>query len=402
MRRAIRCTTAALAVALLTGCGSTAPPAPNAGDDAARLLDAALAEAETVSSGLRRWILERAKDGAETLDTLDRAGRAVEIRLARALADLHQHARAAAGARTGVLIFDRGEWRAPRDGERLDDRVVLLVHGLDEPGDIWDDLAPALADAGHAVVRFEYPNDQRIAASADLLAAALHGLKNRGVERASIVAHSMGGLAARDVLTRDEYYNGDAAPADGSLPAVPALVLCGTPNDGSPVASLRLIAEVREHALRFARTGDPADLAGFLADGAGQAARDLETGSAFLRDLNSRPRPRNVAITCVVAEMAPNERNNLDDLFESDFAQRWLGGAGEDAAGVVRALTREIGDGVVPAASARLEGAAIVRVHANHRSMLRLLPGEGVLAAITGEPLAPPPAIRAVLDSLER
>src|SRR5690606_22566445 len=49
------------------------------------------------------------------------------------------------------------------------DRVVLLVHGLDEPGDIWDDLTPALHEAGHTVVRFNYPNDQDPALSADAL-----------------------------------------------------------------------------------------------------------------------------------------------------------------------------------------------------------------------------------------
>ena len=52
-------------------------------------------------------------------------------------------------------------------------RVVMLVHGLDEPGGIWDQLAPALVADGHTVVRFEYANDQAIAISAGDLIEAL-------------------------------------------------------------------------------------------------------------------------------------------------------------------------------------------------------------------------------------
>lgn len=387
-------------IAPLVGCGGQGPRRDPAGD-AARLLDAALVEAESVSSGLRHWLLEHVRSGADSLDAIDRATREIESRLARALYDLRIGARAVADVRTGVFVFDTRTWRAPHDGERLGGEVVLLVHGLDEPGDIWDELAPALADAGHAVARFDYPNDQRIAASADLLAAALEGLKARGVGRVSIVAHSMGGLVARDVLTRIKYYNSDAAPAGGGrFPAVSRLILCGTPNAGATLASLQVVAEVREQALRFARSGDVRDLAGFLADGGGQAGRDLAPGSEFLRDLNARQTPANIAITCIVAEMAPAERNSLDDLLESDFARRWLGEEAGDAGGALRALAREVGDGVVPAASATLPGAEIVRVYANHRSMLVTLPGEGALAAVTGAPVAPPPAIREIVTRL--
>lgn len=36
-------------------------------------------------------------------------------------------------------------WRAVQPSETLPSRVVVLVHGLDESGFVWDDLAPALA-----------------------------------------------------------------------------------------------------------------------------------------------------------------------------------------------------------------------------------------------------------------
>ena len=54
----------------------------------------------------------------------------------------------------------------------LPSQVVLLLHGLDEPGDVWSDVAAELDAAGHAVVRFNYRNDQHPTLSADDLYAA--------------------------------------------------------------------------------------------------------------------------------------------------------------------------------------------------------------------------------------
>ncbi|RMH26783.1 MAG: alpha/beta fold hydrolase [Planctomycetota bacterium] len=382
--------TGALVTAALAGCGRATP---------ADRLDRLVREASSVAQGVRRWLVERAHLSAETLESLaDQA----EARFAQTLGDLRAGAAAVADARVGVRVFNNGAWRRLRDDERLPADIVLLVHGLDEPGDIWDDLAPALVGAGHAVVRFDYPNDQAIRRSSDLLAAALAGLRARGAGSVSIVAHSMGGLLARDALTRAEIYNGRAdQPDESSLPDVSRLILCGTPNTGSPLASLRVIAEVREQVLRLAAGGfRPDELLGAIADGAGQAGRDLAVGSAFLNDLNARPAPSGVEITCIVAQMAPADRNTLDDLLESDFARRWLGEAGERAAADLRAALNSIGDGVVPVASARLAGVEdVVTVHANHRTMLVTLDAERLLSPITGEP-ADPPAIRVILDRL--
>lgn len=46
--------------------------------------------------------------------------------------------------------------------------VVLLIHGLDEPGRVWLNLAPVLDDKGYTVMFMSYPNDQKIRASAGL------------------------------------------------------------------------------------------------------------------------------------------------------------------------------------------------------------------------------------------
>ena len=43
--------------------------------------------------------------------------------------------------------------------------TIVLIHGLDDPGKVWMNLAPALAGESFDVWLMHYPNDQPIAAS---------------------------------------------------------------------------------------------------------------------------------------------------------------------------------------------------------------------------------------------
>ncbi|MFI4897654.1 MAG: esterase/lipase family protein [Phycisphaerales bacterium JB059] len=268
----------------------------------------------------------------------------------------------------GLRVLEGDAWARP--GASLPEHIVLLVHGLDEPGSIWDQLAPALRDAGYTPVRFDYPNDQAVADSAQRLDAALRRLDALGVGRVSIVAHSMGGLVSRDALTRPSLLE----RADPPRAPVDRLITLGTPHAGSPWAGWRWAAELREQAERL--MGEPLleaeDLYRFSFDGEGEAGADLRPGSPFLTDLNARPNPENVAITCIVGTLItppPGASAELNRL----------------------ALT--LGDGVVPVPSAQLEGCDdIVFLRANHRGMVRSLPFNSGNAA--------PPAIRVVLDRL--
>lgn len=300
---------------------------------------------------------------------------AIDLALDRAAERLRQRARDEAADRFGLFDFnpdaDLPWMRIP---DELPDRVVLLVHGLDETGGIWSDLAPALHDAGHTVVRFDYPNDQPITRSAESLARALDELSSRGVTRVDVVAHSMGGLVTREAITRPAF-----AP---SADPVERLITIGTPHHGAPLARLRIVAELRDQAVQWAtgaRTGSI--LTNHLADGAGEAGRDLTPGSPFLEDLNARTLPERIRCTSIVGCALPRSLSRL---------------APQGLSGAILAL----GDGVVPDDATTLDGVDdVVRVDAHHRAMLtRTL----VDQALAPDPDAPPPAIPIILDRLEQ
>jgi pimeloyl-ACP methyl ester carboxylesterase len=318
----------------------------------------------------------------------------------------------AGGARdAGLLVLDERKRNAPGDahwrrlapGERLPERIVLLVHGLDEPGSIWDDLAPALAAAGLRPVRFEYPNDQRIGASAELLFQWMHELSLRGVARLDIVAHSMGGLVVRDCLTRDDCCAGGLAPSDGR-PAIDRIITVGAPWQGAPMANMQLVSEVREQVMRWfgSDRATPLGALGFLRDGAGEAADDLLPGSAFLTELNSRPWPPGLRLTVIYGEMGGDDARALSTAIDEQSVRgltRFLGL--DEAAARVEAWSAQLGDGVVPVESAQCPGATdVVRLAANHRLMLKRLPGEHAARDGVGVSPAVAPAIPVILDRL--
>ena len=231
---------------------------------------------------------------------------------------------------------------------------VVLVHGLDEPGSIWDVLIPVLNAAGFEVWEFRYPNDQAIDRSADFLAE--HWLALDSKRPVALVGHSMGGLVIRDFVTRWRHPVGQPERLGG--PPVSGVILGGTPNQGSEFARFRVMLELRDQLPHMADRPYPAFAA--LRDGTGVAKIDLRPGSDFLAELNARPWPQQVRILLI--------------------------------AGLLLESTELLGDGVVPLESVKLAHAPEpVVVQASHRGMfVSLLGGD-----------AEPPAIAVVLDTLD-
>jgi pimeloyl-ACP methyl ester carboxylesterase len=261
---------------------------------------------------------------------------------------------------------------------------VVLVHGLDEPGTIWDDLVPALRTAGHEVWEFRYPNDQGIDRSARYLASHWPALP---VDRPVVlVGHSMGGLVARDFVARLRHPVGVAPLVAG--PAVAGVIVVGTPNRGSEWARLRVWLELRDQFPTY--QGRRFSLFAALRDGTGEAKIDLRPDSDFLRDLNDRPWPAEVPILAIAGRLLAPAADLAEGLeaaataigspeLQRRLAAWWSGIGGE------------LGDGVVSLESARLPGGPPpLVVDASHRGMLARL--------LASDP--EPPAIAPILGTL--
>jgi pimeloyl-ACP methyl ester carboxylesterase len=267
---------------------------------------------------------------------------------------------------------------------------VVLVHGLDDPGKVWRSLAPELCDQGFDVWLMQYPNDQPIAESARLLFEELKGLEEESIDRVAIVAHSMGGLVSREMLTSLE--TGYAASArDGVVPEVSTLVLVGTPNHGSPLARFRVFAEWRDQLARLTK-GEASWLGGIL-DGAGEAKIDLLPGSRFLTELNRRPHPDGVEMLIIAGIASPWSEGDIESWIDEqrqDASEDRADTLDELRAGLV-SLTQGVGDGLVSVESSRLEGVEHQTVDGTHLSMIR---------TFTSDSERIPPAVPIIVDRL--
>lgn len=253
----------------------------------------------------------------------------------------------------GIYEYHAEGWK-PTDWKFNGEKVVLLIHGLDDAGYIWRQCTPYLLEKDFEVIKIEYANDDSIDRSTAFLAEQLKKLKKAEIDQLSIVAHSMGGLLSRNVLTHPDYFKGDARGGD-EFPAIQRLITVGTPNKGSKFSKMRWMAELREQSVKFIRR--ETHLFHFKFDGDGEAAIDLYPESPFLKKLNSRKLPEHVDFTIIAGEVSQNTIDAMQEKTES---------MENDFPGIKRSIKRfrkywtrksnELGDGVVSIDSARLEG----------------------------------------------
>lgn len=248
---------------------------------------------------------------------------------------------------------------------------VVLVHGVDEPGGIFDELTSALQEAGFRAVEFRYPNDQAIDRSSELLADYWPQLT--GSDKIVLIGHSMGGLVIRDFITRLRHPVDSEPVLEG--PDVAAALLIATPNQGSEWARLRVWLELRDHL-----AGDEQrrfSLFAALRDGTGAAKIDLRPGSRFLTELNNRPWPSRVPIRLIGGQLelpTPEMQAGMDELASTIGDEQWS----QRFSAWLNGPLDQLGDGVVPVEALALREAPEPDiVMASHRGMLRSGPLNG-------------------------
>jgi pimeloyl-ACP methyl ester carboxylesterase len=193
-----------------------------------------------------------------------------------------------------------------------------------------------------------------------------------------VLAHSMGGLVARDYIERDDYAGG-----------VDHLIMLGTPNAGSRWAAYRWALEVQEHYHLW--KSDPNwRWTWAITDGLGEAGRDLKPTSTFLKSLNARPRRAGVKYTIVAGDqhpavpMAANAIDGAANVVPARAANWWgfrqTETALHHAAEKVRAHTGS-SDGPVSVKSTRLDGVDdVVVLPADHAALYYPVDGKAPVA----------------------
>ncbi|WP_024801909.1 triacylglycerol lipase [Nocardia sp. BMG51109] len=166
---------------------------------------------------------------------------------------------------------------------------VVLVHGTWGNRHSWDALAPKLKAAGHCVFALDYGRDTSslygsqpgvygtgdIRASSGELAEFIERVRAATrSERVDIVAHSQGGLVARQYMR----FGGGVDPAAPERNTVRQLITVGATNHGTTASNLGYLLP----------TGSAAEpSADMVARVLGPAAAQQLVGSEFLNTLNA-------------------------------------------------------------------------------------------------------------------
>ncbi len=294
-------------------------------------------------TGISIPVPELAQKGREWLETLIAKSRS-------------EHA-----SRFGLFSYQSsGNWIK---AETLSSSAVILVHGLDEPGWIWDDLAPLLQQDGVPVYSWNYANDQDPRQSGIEFRQALHEFRLRGLEHALIVAHSMGGLVTKTAMCINQ---------EIIVPDIQTIISVGTPFNGSPFARFRWFAELKELSIRAFRDGITIDEA--LSDGTGEAGKALLPDSEYIQWLNEQKLPPTIHWLAIAGKIAAAEQEMMQIPTrlpsELKFAEPWF----HKCQTSWRSMKDEFGDGVVSVDSALPEWANDKKtIEGNHHGMLHRL-----------------------------
>lgn len=187
----------------------------------------------------------------------------------------------------------------------VNDRIVVFVHGLNSHPHTVRELCSIVRSHGMACGSFNYPNDQPIEQSGQLLSKELRAFAKRHPQRkVALVTYSMGGLVARVAIENPELDPGN----------VSRLIMVAPPNHGSALSQFAFGLDIWEYMDPGVRQENVCLFYSTIEDGLAEATVDLEPGSIFLTKLNRRPRNPEVQYSIFLGAGAPCTKKELDDV----------------------------------------------------------------------------------------
>ena len=229
-------------------------------------------------------------------------------------------------------------------------RTVVFIHGI---GSNCSATFESFIDECKArdiqAITFDYPNQGPIAKSGERFAAELQKLERDSPKlKYAIIAHSMGGLVTRAALEGAEI----------GLSGVTDIVAIATPNDGSRLATYAPYLRSVDALLAFSPRKT------ILAEGLGEAGRDLHPDSEFIRSLRGKPRVAGVRYHIVVGKKGFIDSEDLPKVAAEigRLASARFGKTAEEGErikreiGEMEEIVNGAGDGAVALKRARLAG----------------------------------------------
>ena len=232
--------------------------------------------------------------------------------------------------------------------------VVILLHGFNsKPEDVLALLAPA-RELKRPCGTFAYPNDHTLRESAELLAKELDSFAQQHPRRRVVlVCHSMGGLVARACVENPTLDPGN----------VDQMIMIAPPTHGTLVAHFAAGTDLWEHWLARSDGWPWTRLRDSIVDGMGEAADELRPGSAFLTELNGRPRNPGIRYSIVLGTagiMQEEQRAWIrDSMRETVGRVPGIRGTSKELDQLLADMEELIegkGDGVVAVSRGRLKG----------------------------------------------
>ncbi len=186
-----------------------------------------------------------------------------------------------------------------------DQQIVLLVPGYQAKKNSAKPLVDYLQTKGFVVATFAYPNDQPIKDSAKLLVRDLQNLASQFPKREiRVISHSMGSLVVRWVVENPELDPGN----------IKQLIMVAPPNQGSQLAYFGFALEMWEH-LVDSKAKDLCEVVyAAIEDGLDEASEDLQPGSIFLQELNSKERNQGIQYSILLGNRGLVKRPFLTRL----------------------------------------------------------------------------------------